>query len=317
MVIKKRKAIGVVTIVALASVFSLATVALGQQEAAKEKTPPSSAPPASPMVNELSAKRLSIAVWPEYDDPRVLAIIRGAFDPSTFQPTQVGFNLPPLAEIIGAGYISDKGDLLIHPYQVIPSERGDRLIMNVPVHRFFLEYYYQAFGPGPNREFVYEVPINFPIEQMELRVQRPLTATDFSVEPPAAQVFTDGQGFQYHAYQFIDLEPGTTLTFRIKYTKTNPSPSVLRQPAPPVPQAGPPPSPPVEGAFARVQTRYMPYLLGGLVVVGVGLIILWAMGRVPGLARRAPCDSCERMVPLSHRFCPYCGADQSSESPEE
>lgn len=314
--LKTRKAFGLVTIVLLASVFSLATLAMAQQEAAKEKTPPPSAPPTSSMLKELSAEMLNVAVWPEYDDPRVLAILRGAFDPSTFQPTQVGFKLPPLAEIIGAGYVSDKGDLLISPYQVVPSEQGDQLILNVPVHRFFLEYYYQAFGPGPNRDFVYDVPVNFPVKQMEVRIQRPLTATNFSVEPPATQVFTDGQGFQYHAYQFIDLKPGTTLSFRIKYTKTNPSPSVLRQPAPPVPQAGPPPSPLVEGAFARVQTRYMPYLLGGLVVVGIGLIILWAMGRMPGMARRAPCDHCDRMVPISSRYCPNCGADQSSESPE-
>ncbi len=137
------------------------------------------------------------------------------------------------------------------------------------------------------------------------------------MEPPSSRVFVDGRGFQYHSYQFSDLNPGTTLAFNVRYTKTTPSPSVMRQPTPPVPQAGPPPAPPTEGAFARVQTRTMPYLLGGLVVVGVGLIVLWAMGRVPGLARRAPCNECERMIPTSHNFCPFCGAIQEAEPSQE
>jgi hypothetical protein len=314
---KKRNFVDTLRPGLLIMVFALVPLLLGQQQA-KQEGPPTTPPP-SPAVlgaKDLSTDILNIAVWPEYDDPRVLAIFRGVFDPSTFKPTQVGFDLPPMAEVIGAGYISEKGELLLHPYQIVPGERGDQLILSLPQNRFFLEYYYQAFGPDPNRAFTYEIPVVYPVKKMEVRVQRPLTSTDFAVEPPASQVFTDRQGFQYHTYRFTDLKPGSNLAFTIRYTKTSPSPSVLRQPAPPVPQAGPPPSPTKEGAFARVQTRYMPYLLGGLVVGGVGLIVLWAMGRVPGIARREPCDNCERMILTSNKFCPHCGGDQVSESSE-
>jgi hypothetical protein len=297
----------------LVLILAIVPLLVGQESA---KQPSSNAPASSTQVlstqKNLLAENLNIAIWPEFDDPRVLVIFRGQFDPSTFKPTQIGFDLPPMAEVVGAGYISEKGELLLHPYQVVPGDRGDLLILKLPLNRFFLEYYYQAFGPDPNRSFTYETPIGYPIKSLTVRVQRPLTARNFVVDPPANQIFTDGKGFEYHGYEFTDLEPGTTLAFNIRYSKSDPSPSVLRQPAPPVPQAGPPP-PPREGAFARVQTRYMPFMLGGLVVVGVGLIVLWAMGRVPGMARRTPCDNCERMILNSHGYCPHCGGSQGSE----
>lgn len=308
----RQKAVGNSKATLLVLILALVPFLVGQKSAQQQPSPDS----VFARQKELTAEKLNIAVWPEYDDPRVLAMFRGQFDPTTFEPTQIGFELPPMAEVIGAGYISQKGELLLQPYQVVPGQRGDLLVLSLSQHRFFLEYYYPAFGPEPERSFTYEIPIGYPVKFLEIRVQRPRTARNFVVEPPSSQIFTDGQGFEYHTYLFTDLEPGTTLAFDISYTKRDPSPSVLRQPEPPVPQTGPPPAPTREGAFARVQTRYMPYLLGGLVVVGVGLIVLWAMGRVPGLARRTPCDSCEKMILTSHEYCPYCGRSQASETSE-
>lgn len=295
-------------------VFLLAPLLLGQKSGEQgQPTAPSAEAPPALTEKDLVSDMMQVSVWPEYDDPRVLAIFRGSFDPSTFKPTQVGFYLPPMAEVIGAGHVSDTGELLLNPYQVVPEEQGDRLILTLPQRRFFLEYYYQAFGPEANRSFTYELPITFAVKNLEVRIQRPLNSTNFSIQPPSSRIFTDGQGFQYYGYQFSDLKPGTRLSLAVSYTKTDPSPSVSRQPMPPVPQEGPPPVPTRGGAFAKVRTPYMPYLLGGLVVVGVGLIVLWAMGRVPGLARRELCEGCERMVPTSHQFCPYCGKSRAQE----
>ncbi|MFQ5875814.1 MAG: hypothetical protein ACE5JL_18715, partial [Dehalococcoidia bacterium] len=306
---KKRKVTNIGTTAGQLTPLLLIVPFLLGQASKQAQAPPPSATPAQglPVAENLRVKDMHVAVWPEYDDPRVLTIIRGAFEPSTFQPTQVGFPLPLRAEIIGVGYISDKDELLLHPYEVVPGEGGDHIILALPLNRFFLEHYYQAFGASPQRAFTYEIPITYPVAKLDVRIQRPLAATNFGVEPPSTEIGADSQGFQYHTYQFTDVKPGTTLAFAIRYTKTDPSPSVRRQPTPPGPQAGLPPSPVSGEVLARAQSRFMPYLLGGLAVLGVGLIVLWAVGRVPGLARRTPCDGCERMIPTSHKFCPFCG----------
>jgi hypothetical protein len=309
---KERKDTSIVTTaVRLVPLLFMVPFLLGQAGKQGQAPPPSATPTQGPPVaRNLRVENMVISVWPEYDDPRVLTIIRGAFEPSTFQSTQVDIPLPLRAEIIGAGYVSEKGELLLSPYVVVPGEGGDRIILTLPANLFFLEHYYEAFGSSPERAFKYEIPINYPVAKLEVRIQKPLTAINFGVEPPSNQIVADIQGFQNYIYQFTDVKPGTTLAFAIRYTKTDPSPSVRRQPKPPGPRPEPPP-PPVSGeVFARLQTRYMPYLMGSLAVLGVGLIVLWAVGRVPGLARRMPCDSCERMIPARHKFCPSCGSEQ-------
>lgn len=284
---------------------------LGQASKRAQALPPSATPTQSlPVAKNLRVENMQITVWPEYDDPRVLTIIRGAFEPSTFQPTQVSFPLPPRAEVIGVGFISDKDELLLHPYEVVSGEDGDRIIFPLPSNRFFLEHYHQAFGSSPQRAFKYEILISYPVARLEVGIQKPLAATNFGVEPPSKKIVADPQGFQNHTYQFTDLKPGTILAFDVRYTKTDPSPSVRRQPTPPGPQAGPPPSPASGGVFTRVQSRYTPYLMGGFLALGVGLIVLWAVGRGRGLARRTPCDGCERIIPTSHKFCPFCGSER-------
>jgi mono/diheme cytochrome c family protein len=214
------------------------TVAYIRTLAAGPSTPtqtPSSTPSnASAPGAALVMARLRLSIWPEYDDPRVLIMLRGEIAPRQAFPASIVLSIPKGAEIIGAGMISEQNELLLHPHQVLPGDTQDSLQLNLPVPRFFVEFYYNPFTTsGPEKRFVYLAPTTYPIEVFEVDIQQPLKASNFALDPSPMERLTDNQGFTYHQFIYRDIGQGQSYTFTISYTKTVPTPSVPKpQPAP-------------------------------------------------------------------------------------
>ena len=183
--------------------------------------------------------RLRLSIWPEYDDPRVLIMWRGEMAPRQALPTSITLPLPKGAEIVGAGMISEQNELLLHPYEVVPGDTQDSLQLNLPVPRFFLEFYYNPFtASGAEKRFTYTMPTPYPIEVLEVDIQQPLKATSFTLDPTPMEHLTDNQGFTYHQFAYRDIETGRLQTFTISYIKTVLTPSVPKQqPAPQRPRS--------------------------------------------------------------------------------
>jgi len=183
---------------------------------------------------DLFMARLRLSIWPEYDDPRVLIMLRGEMTPRQAFPASITLPIPKGAEIIGAGMISEQNELLRHPHQVLPGDTQDSLQLNLPVPRFFVEFYYNPFTTsGPEKRFVYPAPTTYPIEVFEVDIQQPLKTTSFALDPSPMERMTDNQGFTYHQFIYRDIGKGQSPTFTVSYTKTVPTPSVPKpQPTP-------------------------------------------------------------------------------------
>ena len=214
------------------------TVAYVRTLAAGPSTPAqtSSDTPANTSIPavDLVMARLRLSIWPEYDDPRVLIMLRGEMTPRQAFPASITLPIPKGAEIIGAGMISEQNELLLHPHQVLPGDTQDSLQLNLPVPRFFVEFYYNPFPTsGIEKRFVYPTPTTYPIEVFEVDIQQPLKATNFALDPSPMERLTDNQGFTYHQFIYRDVGKGQNPTFTISYTKTVPTPSVPKpQPTP-------------------------------------------------------------------------------------
>src|SRR5215467_4973825 len=208
------------------------TLATGSETAAQ--VPSSTSLQSSAPVANLAMARLRLSIWPEYDDPRVLIMLRGEMIPRQAFPAHITLPLPKGAEIIGAGMISEQNELLRHPYEVLPGDAQDSLQLNLPVPRFFLEFYYNPFpASGAEKRFTYTLPTPYPVEGLKVDIQQPLKATNFTLDPAPMEHLTDKRGFTYHQFAYHDIAPGQPQTFTISYTKTVPTPSVRKQqPAP-------------------------------------------------------------------------------------
>jgi len=242
------------------TVAYIRTLAAGSEPATQ--VPSSTSSKASAPTADLAMARLRLSIWPEYDDPRVLIMLRGEMTPRQAFPASITLPIPKGAEIIGAGMVSEQNELLLHPHQVEPGNIQDTLQLNLPVPRFFVEFYYNPFTTsGPEKRFVYPAPTTYPIELFKVDIQQPLKATAFTLDPAPMERTTDNQGFTYHQFTYRDVGKGQSQVFTVAYTKTATTPSVAKQQ--PTPQ-------PTEKARARSDNT--------LVVLSIfaGAILLFA-----------------------------------------
>lgn len=271
---------------------------------------------------DIRIARLQLSIWPEYDDPRVLLIIRGELAPGAAFPVQVTLPIPKDAELIGAGMISELGELLLHPHRVIPGNASDTLEITLPSSRFFAEVYYDPFETSGNaKRFSYTFKAPYPITQFDVDIQKPYTASDFVIEPPAMAQETEGRDTTYHRFAYRDVATEQPTTFTVSYVKTNPQPSV--------PKAA---SAPAAGATRGPQDRVFIYfgILAGVTAAYVLATLLWtayrrrhgtvALSETPPLPLTAPpfpppgtpaaanfCSHCGRALNADYAFCPGCG----------
>ena len=282
---------------------------------------PETESPANLQESGLRITRLQLSVWPEYDDPRVLLIVRGELAPGIPFPTQVHLPIPRGAEIIGAGMISEGGELLLHPNRVISGEATDTLEITLPSRRFFAELYYDPFETtGDTKRFSYGFLAPYPIGQLDVEFQQPYTAGNFAIEPPAMALESEGRDTTYHRFVYRDVPPGQETAFAVSYVKTSAETSV---PKADTPQA--------QGADHRgPQDRKLIYF--GILAGVIGAYALGALLSAAYWRRRAPapepehapspapstppppapgpaasCSQCGRVVNADYAFCPGCG----------
>jgi mono/diheme cytochrome c family protein len=285
-------------------------------------SPPSAAAPAAaPSSADLRIVRMRLSIWPEYDDPRVLILIRGEAAPASAFPTTITLPVPKHAELIGAGLISEQNTLLNHPYQLVPGDAHDTLELNLPVPRFFVEWYHDPYtttGRASEKQFTYSLRLPYPLDQLAVDIQQPYEATDFRTDPQAEQQSTGAQGGVFHQFSYSDLQPSQDVTFTITYVKTTDRPSVQKQQA----NAGASPPSTVWGnpttlAFA---------ILAGVTAIYASGAVLWrhyrqrhetaaatappprSVAATPALPHTANfCSSCGRKLQPNDAFCAGCG----------
>jgi mono/diheme cytochrome c family protein len=277
---------------------------------------------------ELRIAKLRLSIWPEYDDPRVLVMLRGKMTPENALPTQITLLIPKGADIIGAGMISAQNELLLQPYEVAPGDPNDRLEFTLPTPGFFVEFYYDPLVAGTDKRFSYAFPTTYAIDRLEVDIQQPLRATNFVTDPQPMRRGTDTQGFSHHWFVYRNVRRNETKKFTISYTKTVAGPSITkRQPEPTV--ADQPPT------ATNTTMIAVGLLVGAAVVVGGG-IFLWmgyqrrrnAMPLPQDQASRTQmqppdlpaagservagdgpnfCSNCGYKLQSAYRFCPGCG----------
>lgn len=284
------------------TVAYIRTLTAGAATAAQ--SPSSTSSQTSASSADLVMARLRLSIWPEYDDPRVLIMLRGEMTPRQAFPASITLPIPKGAEIIGAGMISEQNELLLHPHQVLPGDSQDTLQLNLPVPRFFVEFYYNPFTvSGSEKRFVYSASTTYPIELFEVDIQQPLKATAFTVDPAPMDRTTDKEGFTYHQFTSRDVGKGHSQTFTIAYTKTATTPSVAK------PQST---AQPAEKARARSDTTLLSLgIFAGAILLFVGCA--WLIQR----SQRQPLPAATSPVPSASRSDTLLALLQEDAPPQE
>jgi len=185
-------------------------------------------------TKNLAIGRMRVSIWPEYDEPSILAIYDGKFEEGADYPIKTSFFVPKGSVISDACSLSYAGQHFCQLYKTVNRGEFDEVSLLLPYPNFYLSFHTPQFDiKREKREFTYRIKANHPIKVMRVDIQQPLRSTAFNISPDqnAAVTQNDGtirviEGFNHTAYALNDISEGQESVFRLDYNKEDPKPSV-------------------------------------------------------------------------------------------
>lgn len=262
------------------------------------------------------AASLTIEIWPEYDRPDALVILRGVLAEDVKLPAAMSLRIPAASDGPAAVAYATSADGNLLNLQHEREKTGDfvTLKFQLPERFFHVEFYEPMTSADGARTFRYTWPGDFAVGRATLTVQEPAAAQAIVTQPELKEMSTGAGGLGYRSGDLGALAAGKAVPISVKYTKSDARPSVdirgLRTAQPASPGAAPPGAAP---AVATTGTTSLPSWVlpmaafGALGVLAALLVFfLWRRQGAPGST--AYCTKCGAPLPAGSKFCGKCGA---------
>jgi len=188
--------------------------------------------PASAQTTKEPAGFRSVTLWvyPEYDDPRLLVMLEGKIT-GVDAPALIRFLVPAAAKMYSAGWKDAQGKYTGGPPErKVSSVPGwDEISYELKTDTFRVEYYANEIVGMPDKTISYDFRFLYPISDLRVIVQQPLKATNFVVAPKGTA--TNEDQFKVQTYNFSNLNPDKDqpLHFDVSYTKLDLNPSIQNE----------------------------------------------------------------------------------------
>lgn len=253
---------------------------------------------------------LRIEIWPEYDRPAVLIILKGELSTDTPLPAELSLRLPASSGGPSAvAFANAPGSELFNlQHNVTTSADYSTLRFAAPQRFFHVEYYDALATASPARAYTYVWPGNFPVDRLSITLQEPTEASDFSVTPDLGPRAPGGDGFYYRARELGAHELGKQLSVVFRYTKpdSRTSAEILKMNTAV-------PTSPVPTDSSQGYPAWLP-ITATLLGLSVAMPVVWWIWRRRKAAPRARpaaagfCTQCGKALGTADRYCSACGA---------
>lgn len=213
------------------------------------------AAPAAAQEQAPALARLEVALWPEYDEPRVLVMYRAKLPAGTKLPAVVSLEIPAsVGEPHAVATKHADGGLFTATY--VRTVKGDwaTIAVTADVVDLQLEYYAPLDTSKPERELTWTWPGGIAVQDLAVEVQRPRTGTSLRVGPGNAELGVMSDGLTYGRLDLGAVKAQAKATITATYTKNDAQLTSPRSAtAPQAPADGMPPptmgqQPPAAGA---------------------------------------------------------------------
>lgn len=254
---------------------------------------------------------LSVSLWPEYDDPRLLVIYQGQF-PAGAAPALVSLTIPADAEIIATAYLASDGVNLLNapePVQSSPVPGGIQVTYPLPEPTFHLEFYVPISRTGTTRQIAHLLNVPYEAAALTVDIQEPTQATNFTVTPAGGSKRSEA-GFQYTRLDLGAVQAGQKIPITITYNRVTLTPAVTKA------QNEPANQPPTGGTNDLIRRLLLG--LSASLISGTILIVVWQWWQKrasPVVAQPSPtlyCTACGARLPADALFCPHCGQKRAA-----
>ncbi|WP_423222355.1 zinc ribbon domain-containing protein [Candidatus Amarolinea aalborgensis] len=289
---------------------------------------------------------LRVELWPEYDQAAVLVILSGTLPPSVILPAEVTLTIPGNATVFAAAVQDANQGLLNATFSTTRQADKTLVKLTATTSAFQLEYYDSSLKiVGAARTFAWRWQADYAAQQVTLRVQEPVGATDLTTTPALQPTGVGDLGLAYREGNLGPVAAGQALTLDMSYTKSSPqlSADAIGAAQPTAPAASAPANP----ASSTTPIILLAILAAGIVLGSIGLWRLrqrTAASRRRGRRRRQPsgaqpqsppppvkqlaappapkpsaapapkrfCTQCGQPLQPGDRFCRTCGAQTAS-----
>jgi hypothetical protein len=270
--------------------------------------------------NDITIAKMTVQLWPEYDQPSMLVITEFQVTAATALPVAMTFRIPQEANLIAVAALAGDGSLLNAVFDG-PKDDGEWQAFTITVSQssaYRFEYYQPLTFNGNKRVFSYLWDGAYAVDAFNVRVLEPTDVTAFSMDPTYESI-SQQNGSNYYDSGAVQLASGKQFALNLNYDKST---DALAAPA-----DGIQPAAPVnESTTGRVSlNNSLPYIIGGLGVVLIlgGIVYYWRAGRKPSKSSRrrthahtepeessedAYCPQCGARAKANDRFCRVCGA---------
>ena len=265
---------------------------------------------------------VEVDLWPEFDNPGMLVIMRISLPASTTLPTQFTLRIPAKAGRPNAvATRQEDGSLVDATYEFNEAGSWNELVIDAATSELQIEYYDPRLEKdGNQRSFQYEWPGDYTVQSMSMQFQAPRGAYNVLLPTPfdAGQLAQDD--LVYHTADIGQLQVGEQLSVDVKYQKNDDQLTVAGGTIAPDP-------------VAETNQRLMsaiPYVLG---ILGVAFLVgslIWYVRSGRGQVKKNPrrirsrhrpavhgdesdtgphiyCHSCGKRASPGDRFCRTCG----------
>ena len=253
--------------------------------------------------------QLEVALWPEYDQPGVLVILRGLLPASLELPALVEIPVPAMyGEPSAVAIMGPQNQLSATEYQ--RQVQGEWAVISLEAEGdgIWLEFYADLTYEGEKRSFTFFWPGGMDIAEFQYEIQQPWGATNFRVTPPSASgVQSDGLVYHRAAYGVLSAESQALVSFA--YEKLGSELTIDAQPKIDRPDE-------VRGETPDL-SRILPYILGGagFVLIAAGVILYVRSRRQDSPVsqprkrkrRRKVKEEFQEEVDASPVYCHLCG----------
>jgi hypothetical protein len=259
---------------------------------------------------------LVVDIWPDYDRTSVLVLLTGTLSADTKLPATAILPLPETAQLHAVARI-DSSDGIMKD-DIISSLEPGGLRFTTSDLRFRVEYYLPYVANNNRRTFNFTWLADLSVDNFQLKVQRPISASFLATEPASMNVIKGQDGFTYYAFPVQAVPAGQSFSVDVDYTMNTVqlSAASLAPPGTEVPKPELPSSP---GTVAGINWSMVAVVAGGVIIV---IIIGWQIATRRGaLNRSIPqdetakeqtridfCSNCDKPTDIDDRFCRNCGA---------
>ena len=164
---------------------------------------------------------LEVELWPDYDEESVLVLLTGTLPANTPLPATLTIPLPEGADFNVVARIT--ADNLMTDQGMSPQVEANRVTFTLTETRFRVEYYQPYNASDTQRAFTFSWQSDIPVEQMSVKIQEPLAATEMTVIPPPASVSQGEDGLTYHLLPAQAVAAGDTYSAEVGYTMSVPT----------------------------------------------------------------------------------------------